>query len=105
MLFLCFQTKKQLRFLKCVVAKLELNEGRVYGARYWTICPVPEWDVNGDWGGVDTWHKMEKWCVETFGPTPNNGVWTPGRRDAEVQGMTVAIKGDATLTEFLLKWS
>lgn len=26
-------------------------------------------------------------------------------RDAEVQGMTVAIKSDATLTEFLLRWS
>jgi hypothetical protein len=26
-------------------------------------------------------------------------------RNAELQGMTVAIKDDATLTEFLLKWS
>jgi hypothetical protein len=26
-------------------------------------------------------------------------------RNAEIQGMTVAIKDDATLTEFLLKWS
>ena len=34
--------------------------------------------------------ELTKWC---------------GERDAEVQGMTVAIHGDATLTEFLLRWS
>ena len=26
-------------------------------------------------------------------------------RDADIQGMTVAMKGNATLTEFLLRWS
>jgi hypothetical protein len=28
--------------------KLELDEGRVFGARYWTVRPIPSWDINGD---------------------------------------------------------
>ena len=60
--------------------KLELDEGRVYGARYWIVRPVPGWDPTGDWGGIDTWNKMVEWCVETFGPTPKDGVFTPGCR-------------------------
>lgn len=35
---------------------LKLDEGRVYGARYFTIEPV---------GG--SWRDMEAWCTETFG--------------------------------------
>ncbi len=58
--------------------KLELDEGSVYGAKYYTVRPVPSWDLDKDWGGVDTWNSMMKWCMETFGPTPKDGVWTPG---------------------------
>ena len=62
---------------------LQLDEGRVFGERYWTVKPVPEWDLAGDWGGVDTWHQMVEWMVETFGPTPKDGVWTSECRRSE----------------------
>lgn len=39
---------------------------------------------------ADHMDKLTAWCKT---------------RNAEIQGMTVAIKDDATLTEFLLKWS
>ena len=38
------------------VEDLELGEGKVYGARYYTVRPV---------GG--SWADMEQWCTETFG--------------------------------------
>ena len=50
--------------------KLELDEGRVYGARYLTVHPS-----NGS-----AWNEMMTWMVETFGPTAHDGVWTPGMR-------------------------
>ena len=46
------------------------DEGRVYGARYFTVQPS-----NGE-----PWHDMMAWMVETFGPTAHDGVWTPGMR-------------------------
>lgn len=49
---------------------LELDEGRVYGARYLTVHPS-----NGA-----KWNEMMSWMVETFGPTAHDGVWTPGMR-------------------------
>ncbi len=60
--------------------KLVVDEGRVYGARYWTVHPEITWDLNGDWGNIDSWQSMMEWMVETFGPTPEDGVWTPGAR-------------------------
>jgi hypothetical protein len=60
--------------------KLELSEGRLSGARYWTVHPVISWDLGGDWGNVDSWQAMMEWCIETFGPGPADGVWTPGAR-------------------------
>lgn len=38
------------------IQDLELGEGRIYGARYYTVRPV---------GG--NWLDMETWCTETFG--------------------------------------
>ena len=47
---------------------MKLDEGRVFGARYYTVEPqVISWDLNGDWGGIDIWGNMENWCAETFG--------------------------------------
>ena len=50
--------------------ELELDEGRVYGARYLTVHPN-----NGS-----KWNDMMEWMVETFGPTAHDGVWTPNMR-------------------------
>ena len=44
------------------VTDLVLSEGRVYGARYYTVQPV---------GG--NWLDMETWCHEIFGTT--SSIW------------------------------
>lgn len=59
---------------------LVCDEGRVYGARYYTIHPVISWDLAGDWGNIEVWGKMMEWMVETMGPSPSDGVHTPGAR-------------------------
>ena len=48
---------------------LTFSEGTVYGEPYLIIKPV----------GLDWW-EMRAWCVESFGPTPEAGVWTPNIR-------------------------
>jgi len=83
--------------------ELELLEGRVYGARYYTVKPVPSWDPAGDWGGIDTWHNMVEWCVESFGPTPKDGTWTPSCR-WYVNNAKFWFRNEIDRTVFVLKW-
>ncbi len=83
--------------------QFEINEGRVYGARYWTAKPVPNWDPAGDWGGIDTWNKMVEWCVNTFGPTPKDGVFTPSCR-WYVNNAKFWFRNEADRDWFLLRW-
>jgi hypothetical protein len=59
---------------------LILDEGRVYGSRYYTVEPKIRWDIDKDWGTYEAYIMMEKWCTEIYGPTTNDGVWTPGAR-------------------------
>ena len=51
------------------VEALICDEGKVYGARYYTVEPV---------GGV--WYEMETWCMDTFG-TPGIHMWDSGSVD------------------------
>ena len=83
--------------------KLELNEGRVFGARYWIVKPVPSWDPAGDWGGIETWDRMVEWMVETFGPTPKDGVWTPSCR-WYVNNAKFWFRNEQDMMLFLLRW-
>lgn len=51
--------------------ELKYDEGRVYGARYYTVEPVfvahaPTWFK-------DEWQELEDWCTDTFGPT--GSIW------------------------------
>ena len=58
--------------------ELRVEEGRIYGARYYTVQPL----FNADpitWFRNE-WDEMVEWSVETYGPTPVDGVWTPGAR-------------------------
>jgi hypothetical protein len=50
------------------------EEGRVFGSRYYTAKPILDY-----WLGppLSPWGEMMEWCVETFGPTPVDGIWTP----------------------------
>lgn len=48
---------------------LVLSEGSVLGQRYYLVAPI---------GGH--WMDMEDWCVASFGPTSEDGVWTANMR-------------------------
>jgi hypothetical protein len=45
--------------------ELELDEGRVYGARYYTAKPMFNAHIKTRFG--EEWRAMEDWCRETFG--------------------------------------
>ena len=82
--------------------KIEQSEGTVYGARYYSILPIfpahaPTWFKT-------EWNIMVEWCVTTFGPTPEDGVWTPDAR-WYVNNSKFWFKDPADITMFLLKWS
>jgi len=74
--------------------ELELNEGRVYGARYLTVHPT-----NGA-----KWNDMMAWMVETFGPTAHDGVWTPSMR-WYANNAKFWFRNEADQLLFVLKWS
>jgi hypothetical protein len=74
--------------------ELELNEGRVYGARYLTVHPNNSWH----------WNEMMAWMVETFGPTAHDGVWTPGMR-WYANNAKFWFRNEADQLLFVLRWS
>jgi len=73
---------------------LEINEGRVYGARYLTVHPS-----NGS-----AWNEMMQWMVNTFGPTAHDGVWTPGMR-WYANNAKFWFRNEKDLSMFILRWS
>lgn len=80
---------------------LELEEGRVYGARYYTVHPVlPEMYHQPQ----ETWVAMMAWMVETYGPTSKDGVFTPGQR-WYVNNAKFWFRTEADRDWFLLKWA
>jgi len=74
--------------------ELELDEGRVYGARYLTVHPNNSWH----------WNDMMAWMIETFGPTAHDGVWTPGMR-WYANNPQVWFRNEADQLLFVLRWS
>ena len=83
--------------------QLELLEGRIHGARYYTVKPIASWDPAGDWGGIDTWRNMLEWCVETFGASTEMGVWEPGAR-WYANNAKFWFRNETDRTVFVLKW-
>jgi hypothetical protein len=74
---------------------LNIDEGRIYGSRYYTIQPR---------ASIRNWFDMENWCIETFGPTPKDGVWTPNAR-WYANNAKFWFREQKDLEWFLLKWS
>jgi hypothetical protein len=81
---------------------LTVNEGRVYGARYYTVAPVFEFGSGHGWYN-QYWNDMLKWCFDTFGPTPEDGVWTPSAR-WYANSAKFWFRNEADLTLFVLRW-
>lgn len=79
----------------------EFSEGRVFGARYYTVEPDFGWRAG--WYNQG-WEDMLAWCVQTFGPTPEDGIWTPGSR-WYVNNAKFWFRKEEDKMLFLLKWS
>jgi len=81
--------------------RLILSEGTVFGEKYFTVLPrfVSNGSINGQ-----TWIDIELWCTEQFGPTPNDGVWTPGAR-WYMNNSKFWFRNEADLSWLILRWS
>ena len=86
---------------KAKVLSLTLGEGKVYGARYHTVTP----EFGANWA---TWFKMEwdemvAWCVDTYGPSPKQGVFEPGGR-WYTNNAKFWFRNECDRDFFILKW-
>lgn len=79
---------------------IEQNEGRVYGARYHTVHPVitPVWNTE-----PKIWNEMMDWMIDTFGPAPKDGVFTPGAR-WYANNAKFWFRDEKDMLVFLLRW-
>ena len=48
----------------------ELSKGTIYGTEYLTVHP----------NNSGPWNEMMSWMIQQFGPSADNGVWTPNMR-------------------------
>jgi len=83
--------------------ELELSQGRVYGSRYYTVKPVINWWDRG-YSTSNPWRDMVKWCIDTFGPTPIDGVFTPSKQ-WYVNDSKFWFLNESDRTMFVLRWS
>jgi hypothetical protein len=72
----------------------ELSKGTVYGTEYSTVHPN-----NGS-----AWNEMMAWMIEQFGPSADNGVWTPDQR-WYANNAKFWFRDEKDLLVFVLKWS
>ena len=71
----------------------DFSEGTVYGQKYLTVQPI----------NIINWKEMEAWIVETFGPTSQDGVWTPNMR-WYMNNSKFWFRDKKDLEWFILRW-
>jgi len=81
---------------------LIIDEGRVYGSRYYTVALNFRADP-ATWFRLE-WEEIEEWCENTYGPTPVNGLWTPNCR-WYVNDSKFWFREKKDLEWFVLKWT
>ena len=80
--------------------KLVQKDGTVYGVPYHGVQPVG-WMHMGDNAG---WSQMIEWCVNTYGPAPDDGVWTPNARWYP-NNACLWFRDESDKMLFVLRWS
>ena len=81
--------------------ELEQSEGTIYGCNYYTIKPISLHRFHGD---NHLWNEIITWVVATYGPTAEDGVWTPDQR-WYVNNTKFWFRDLEDVTMFMLKWS
>ena len=74
---------------------LEVSSGTVYGCVYHTVKPEI-WD----WS---EWHYIAEWANHTYGPTSEDGVWTPNMR-WYFNNSKFWFRDESDLAMFILRW-
>ena len=71
-------TKEAIERLKDDLGKFHIKVGvyQIHGRTYHELRPTG-WMNAGD---TVSWNGMMDWASENFGPTPDDGVWTPSAR-------------------------
>lgn len=75
--------------------RLDIDEGRIAGARYYTVAPM---------NASNKWQDMMEWMLETFGPSADDGVWTPGMR-WYANNAKFWFRNRKDMDWFVLRWS
>ena len=81
---------------------MNVNTGTILGEKYNTVSPI--WSSKMLFGSNNTWDDMVAWCVENFGPTSVDSIWTPSQR-WYCNNAKFWFKHEGDLTLFLLRWS
>ena len=81
---------------------LVLSEGTVYGVDYYTVRPRtlyfgPDYNKRN-------WDEMLDWCIKTFDPPPEDGVWSPDAR-WYANNARLWFKDESDRAMFVLRWS
>jgi hypothetical protein len=79
--------------------ELILDEGKVFGARYYTVGMKTEFYFEPN----NLWNDMMAWNVRTFGTSPREGVFEPNGR-WYANNAKFWFRNEEDLTLFVLKW-
>ena len=71
-----------------------LSKGTIYGTEYLTVHP----------NNSDAWNEMMAWMIKQFGPSADNGVWTPNMR-WYANNAKFWFREEQDLLMFVLRWS
>lgn len=79
---------------------LNCEEGDVYGIKYYIV----QVDGRNFYGDYDVWNEMISWVTKIFGPTADDGIWSPGMR-WYVNNSRFWFKEERDREWFVLRWS
>jgi hypothetical protein len=82
--------------------ELNISTSTVSGTQYQTA--MPSWNPSRHGWHNPEWNEMIEWCVQMFGPTAKDGVWTPGER-WYANNAKFWFRDEADLLMFILRWS
>lgn len=74
--------------------RLETEERKLHGARYYTVAPI---------NAAHLWPDMMQWMLDNFGPSAEDGVWTPGY-PWYANNARFWFRNEADMLLFCLRW-